>query len=82
MFADSRTRNGARSIGRGVERHATLRTRCCEEAGQLGGLIDVPDLREVPRHELDVAQAAAERRHALGRAALALARADSSNAAT
>ena len=67
MFADSSTRSGARSIGLRGQRHVVVE-RLLEHVGERRRLIEVARLREIPRHELDVARAAAEGRHALAAA--------------
>ena len=66
MLADSSTRSGARSTGRAAS-GTRSRSACSQQVGERRRLIEVPRLREVPRHELDLARAAAEGRHALAR---------------
>ena len=64
MLADSSTPSGARSTARRRERDAIAKP-FLEDSGERHRLIEMVRLGLVPRHQLDVAQAAAEGRHAV-----------------
>ena len=65
MFADSSTRSGADSTGARRQRNA-IAELAFEQLRQRVRVADMRGLGEVPRHELDVARAAADRRHPVG----------------
>ena len=64
MLADSSTPSGARSTARDASATRSLQP-LLEDRGEGHRLIEVVRLRQVPRHQLDVAHAAAEGRHAI-----------------
>ena len=64
MFADSSTRSGAESTARAAS--GTRSQTALRAASPACGFADVGGLREIPRHEFDVAGAAADGQHPVG----------------